>query len=237
MKKKSLLRKAYSLKETRGIIITDRKEAIQAAENALRKHREQLETYIQSNPLFIHSLKPVVVDDGCPAVVERMAQSSQAADVGPMAAVAGVLADLAVEAMVAAGAKVAVVENGGEASATSNIPIDIALSAGHNVLSKRVGFRLEFFPIGIATSSGKFSHALSFGEADSVTVFAECAGLADAAATAAGNMVRGKDEAEAIRLGLSRAVSIKGVKGAFILYGQKAGQAGEIPKMLSVKDI
>jgi ApbE superfamily uncharacterized protein (UPF0280 family) len=236
MKKKSLLRKAYSFKETKGLIITDRKEAIQAAENALRKHREQLETYIKSNPLFMHSLKPVVVDNGCPAVVERMAQSSQAADVGPMAAVAGVLADLAVESMIAAGAKVAVVENGGEASATSNIPIDIALSAGHNVLSKRVGFRLESFPIGIATSSGKFSHALSLGEADSVTVFADNAGLADAAATAAGNVVRGNDEAKAVKMGLHRAMAIKGVKGVFILYGQKAGQVGEIPKTMTIKD-
>jgi ApbE superfamily uncharacterized protein (UPF0280 family) len=235
MKEKSLLRKAYSFKDTKGFIITDRKDAVKAAEHAIQKHRQQLEKYVQSNPLFLNSLKPVNVDD-CPTVVQRMSQASKTADVGPMAAVAGVLADLAVEAMIKAGAEVAVVENGGEASAMSNIPIDIALSAGYNVLSKRVGFRLETFPIGVATSSGKFSHALSFGDADSVTVFAETAGLADAAATAAGNVVRGNDEAEAVKIGLIKAMSIRGVKGAFILYGQKAGQAGEIPKTIAIKD-
>jgi ApbE superfamily uncharacterized protein (UPF0280 family) len=236
MKEKALLRKAYSFKETKGLIITDRKEAIQVAENALCKHRKQLETYIESNPLFMYSLKPIILDNSCPTVVERMAQHSQAADVGPMAAVAGALADLAVESMIVAGAKVAVVENGGEASAISNIPIDIALSAGYHVLSKRVGFRLEYFPIGIATSSGKFSHALSLGEADSVTVFADNAGLADAAATAAGNMVKGNDEAKAVEIGLRRGMAIKGVKGMFILYRQKAGQAGEIPQKMTIKD-
>jgi ApbE superfamily uncharacterized protein (UPF0280 family) len=235
MKKETLIKQTFSYKETRGIIIADNHRAISAAKLAMQRHRKQLERYILQNPLFLYSLEPVALSKG-PKVAKRMAQASEAAGVGPMAAVAGVLADLAVKAMIDRGAKVAVVEDGGEASAVSDTPIDVALSAGHTLLSKRIGFRLERFPIGVATSSGKFSHALSFGDAEAVTIFAEEAGLADAAATAVGNVVRGNCQDEAIRRGIRRAMSIEGVRGVFIVYGQKVGQAGEIPRITGIKE-
>lgn len=166
MKKgRPLIKQAYGYKETRGTMISDSDRAIEAAKQAIQEHRRQLEEFIRETPLFLYSLEPVHLSEG-PIVAKKMAEASEKAGVGPMAAVAGVLADLAVEAMIATGAKVAVVENGGEASAVSDMPIDIALSVGSNVLSERLGFRLEHFPIGVATSSGKFSHALSLGEAD-----------------------------------------------------------------------
>jgi ApbE superfamily uncharacterized protein (UPF0280 family) len=153
-----------------------------------------------------------------------------------MAAVAGVLADLAVKAMVSAGCKVAVVENGGEISAFSNRPVDIALLAGDSPLSRQIGFRLEEFPIGIATSSGLFSHALSFGEAEAVTVFAANAGLADAASTAVGNLVKGDDCQATIRRGINEALSIEGVKGVLILYKGFIGKAGKVPKIIRIRE-
>ena len=97
-----------------------------------------------------------------PLVAKLMAIAAQKADVGPMAAVAGALADLAVEDMKREGCEVAVVEDGGEISAASNRPVDVAVAAGEEPLSKRFGFRLTEFPIGVATSSGRFSHALKF---------------------------------------------------------------------------
>jgi ApbE superfamily uncharacterized protein (UPF0280 family) len=163
-----------------------------------------------------------------------MCEASEKAEVGPMAAIAGVLADMAVDAMVKSGAQVAVVEDGGEASAISNTSIDIGLLAGSNTLSKRIGFRLEEFPIGIATSSGKFSHAFSFGEADAVTVFAENSGLADAVATSVGNIIKGNDKNKAIKQGLRKGMSIKGVKGVFIIFDDKVGQAGKIPRLINI---
>ena len=233
-KAKSLIKQTYSYKESRGTMVTDRKEAINMGRLAVQRHRRQLEKYTQKNPIFLYSLEPVQVSKG-PIVVGRMAEASEEAGVGPMAAVAGVLADLAVEAMIKSGAEVAVVENGGEASAASNVPIDVALQAGYSLLSRRIGFRLEHFPVGLATSSGKFSHALSFGEAEAVTVFAQNAGLADAAATAVGNIVKGSDPTEAIRRGISRAMSITGVEGVFILFEENVGRAGKIPRIVGIK--
>jgi len=232
---RSLIKQTYSYKETIGIIISDSQKAIEAGKQAIQEHRRQLEKYILQNPIFLYSLEPVNLSDG-PIVAKKMANASEKAGVGPMAAVAGVLADLTVNAMITTGAKVAVVEDGGEASAISNMPIDIALSAGNNVLSKHLGFRLEHFPIGVATSSGKFSHALSFGDADAVTIFAENAGIADAAATAVGNVVRGNNITRAVKSGIHKAMSIEGVKGVFILYEDKVGKAGEIPRIIGIKD-
>jgi len=55
-------------------------------------------------------------------------------------------------------------------------------------------------PLGIATSSGTSGHALSFGIAGAVTVVADNAGLADAAATAICNTVKGETCEEAIAI-------------------------------------
>jgi hypothetical protein len=151
-----------------------------------------------------------------------------------MAAVAGVLADLAVKDMVSAGCKVAVVENGGEVYAISNQPIDIAFAAGDEPLSKEMGFRLKEFPLGVATSSGQFSHAFSFGDAEAVTIFAVDAGVADSAATAVANLIKGDDVQDVIRRGIDRALSIDGVKGVFILYRGVVGKAGQIPELIKV---
>jgi ApbE superfamily uncharacterized protein (UPF0280 family) len=231
----SLFKKDLIYKETVGRMISDKKTALSSAVSSIKKHRRYLEKYISRNPSFLHSFQPLRIGEG-PLIVKKMAEASRKAGVGPMAAVAGVLADLAVEAMIVEGARVAVVENGGEASVNSIIPIDIALAAGNNVLSRQIGFRLEESPVGVATSSGKFSHAFSFGEADAVTVFAENAGIADAAATAVGNVVKGNDESAAVRKGIEKGLLIKGVKGIFIIYGEKTGQGGDIPKLIKIRE-
>jgi ApbE superfamily uncharacterized protein (UPF0280 family) len=233
MKNDGLFRRAFRLKESNCTIIADREENIEKAIAAIEHHRSQLEKYVQENPEFLYSLEPVPVGKG-PKVARLMAEASSKADVGPMAAVAGVLADLAVEEMVSAGSKVAVVENGGEVSATSNQPVDIALAAGDAPLSREIGFRLKEFPVGVATSSGLYSHALSFGEAEAVTVFAVDAGVADAAATAVANGIKGDDVREVIREGLDRALTIEGVKGVFILYRGTVGKAGQVPELIKV---
>ncbi len=226
-------KRAFNYKETRCTITADSEAAIEVAISSIKRHRGQLEKYIRNHPKFLHSLRPVQVGKG-PTVARLMAEAAERAGVGPMAAVAGVLADLAVGDMVSSGAEVAVVENGGEVYAVSNTLINVALAAGDSPLSKRIGFRLEDFPIGVATSSGLYSHALSFGEAEAVTVFAVNAGVADAAATAVGNLVKGEDWRKAVEYGIAKALSIEGVKGVLILYRGLVGKAGQIPKIVKV---
>ncbi len=228
-----LFKDAFQLKESQCTVIADKPEGIQAAKNSIKRHRRRLEAYIRTNPKFFHSLEPVPVSSK-PSVAKLMAEAAEKANVGPMAAVAGVLADLAVKDMLRAGCEVAVMENGGEISAISNAPIDVAVAAGDEPLSKRFGFRLTEFPIGVATSSGRFSHALSFGDSEAATVFCKNAGLADAAATAVGNVVKGEDCQAAIQAGISKALSIQGVEGVLVIYKGSTGTAGKVPQIIKV---
>jgi len=228
-----LYKQAFTYKDSVCTLIADKQEGIKAAEDSIRQNRTQLEEYIIAHPKFCWTLKPLPAPEK-PITANLMAKAAEKANVGPMAAVAGVLSDLAVKDMLAAGCEVAVVENGGEVSAFSKTPIDVALAAGDEELSKRFGFRLTEFPIGVATSSGRFSHALSFGDAEAATVFCKEAGLADAAATAVGNEVKGEDFQPAIECGIKVAKSINGVEGVFILYKGNVGTWGKIPKMIKI---
>jgi len=233
MRKDKLLKQRFHLEESDCTIISDKPIGIEKAKAAIRHHRKLLEQYVKTHSVFLHSLEPVPADAG-PKVAQLMAESADKADVGPMAAVAGVLADLAVTEMKEAGCSVAVVENGGEVAADSDRSIDIALAAGNAPLSREMGFRLKQFPMGVATSSGLFTHALSFGEAEAVTVFAVNAGLADAAATAVANLIKGDDVRGVIKQGIERALSIEGVEGVFILYRGVVGKAGQVPELIKV---
>lgn len=234
MRTKNLFKQTFQFRETNCTLISDSAYSIERAIAAIKHHRRQLEIYIRENPKFLYAFSPVRVENG-PKIVKLMAEYAEKADVGPMAAVAGVLADLAVEEMLLAGSEVAVVENGGEVSAVSNKPIDIALFAGDHPLSRRFGFRLKEFPTGLATSSGVFSHAISFGEAEAVTIFAVNAGLADAVATAIGNLIKGEDCRGVVEKGIQKAVSIEGVKGALIIYKDFVGVGGQVPKLIKMK--
>jgi hypothetical protein len=130
---------------------------------------------------------------------------------------------------------VAVVENGGEISADSNQPVNVAVAMGEEPLSRRFGFRLTDFPIGVATSSGRFSHALSFGDAEAATVFCKNATIADAAATAVCNIVKGEDPERGIKAGISTGLSIEGVEGVLISYKGQIGTAGKIPQIIRIE--
>ena len=231
---KNLFKESFTVKETVCTIISDKQNAIQAAKESITRNRTELESYLKTNFQFLYSLKPVPSPEK-PQVAKLMAEASQKTGVGPMAAVAGAIADLAVVDMTRAGCEVAVVEDGGEIAAKSNVPVDVAFAAGNEPLSKRFGFRLAEFPIAVATSSGRFSHALSFGDAEAATVFCKNAALADAAATAVGNTVKGKDVQVAIRAGLNRGLSIEGIEGVMVIYKGQVGTAGKIPQLIRVE--
>jgi ApbE superfamily uncharacterized protein (UPF0280 family) len=228
-----LFKENYTHKESVCHIISDTRQGITIAKESIARNYQELENYIHSHPIFFYTFDPIPVPSE-PLVAKLMALAAQKAAVGPMATVAGVIADLAVVDMQKAGCKVAVVEDGGEISAASDRPIDVALATGNEPLSKRFGFRLTEFPIGVATSSGRFSHAFSFGDAEAATVFCRDAGLADAAATAVGNVVKGEVDA-GIAAGIKCGLNIPGVLGVLIIYQGKVGTAGQIPQIIKIE--
>lgn len=234
----SLYEHGLTIGESKVHLKSDTKAAITVAEVEIRRHRQELTDYIREHPDFQYALEPVEVPSEAPRVVRIMAGASRKASVGPMAAVAGALADLALEAMRKSGAKTAVVEDGGEIAVFTDQPITIEVLSSSLELSGKFGFCItrEDCPIGIATSSSKTGHAISFGEADSVTVVADDAALADAAATAVCNSVVGVDIEKSIQKGLEKTKAIKGVRGAIITREGHAGLTGKLPKIIKIKE-
>lgn len=232
----------FSEKESDITIISESKKAILRAKNAFFFHRDQLEKYVSKDIIFLKSFSPVKVTSSM-KVVNLMADSAFLCNVGPMAAVAGALADLMLESMKydeddnSQPAKIALVENGGEIAIDSEESMNIALYAGVNQLNLNLGFMIQKkdCPIGIGTSSATIGHAISLGEADAVTIFALNATLADAAATRIANLVKGSDIEKSIKKGLDAVDDIDGVLGAFISRENKVGQTGKIPQLIKIK--
>ncbi len=124
-----------------------------------------------------------------------MAWAASLVGVGPMAAVAGAMAQWAAKAALAAGAEEAIVDNGGDIYLKAVEPVIVSLGTGTSKLADRLAFRVEpeETPISICSSSGKMGHSMSLGQCDLATIVAKDAALADAAATQAANLVRTPD--------------------------------------------
>ncbi|MEM2849991.1 MAG: UPF0280 family protein [Candidatus Bathyarchaeia archaeon] len=228
-----LLKVRRGFRETRLNILTDSLNAAELCWLKVLECRVKLEQYLRMNPKFKWSLDPVEVEKWAPEVVKRMASVGFLANVGPMASVAGVLADMALEYGLTETPTVLVVENGGEiAASTIAVPINVGAYAGVEVLN---GLSLTIYPedtpLGVASSSSKLGAGVSFGEADLVTVFAENSGLADAVATAVCNLIRSGNSKSAVEKALEKALEIKGVRGCVVFYRGFIGLKGWIPEL------
>jgi hypothetical protein len=195
------------------------------AEEAIIGFRSQIEGYIKNNPLFETSLVPLPADPLAPRIVKEMLAASQQARVGPMAGVAGALAEFVGKALLTYTPQV-VVENGGDIFLQVNTERRIGIFAGPSPLSMTLGIRIppERTPLGVCTSSGSVGPSLSLGKADAACIISPSATLADAAATAVGNMVQGKRD---IERALEAGQKIAGVEGVVIIVADAMGAWGK----------
>ena len=225
------------IKQSNVLVLSDNRKAIDVAFASIVHHRSNLETYIHTHPSFETALDPVVVDPDAPRIVQLATGTTEIAGVGPMAAIPGALAELALEAMLSTGSRINLVENGGEIAATSISPLKVGIYAGRSVFSGRVGFLLSppDFPIGIATSSATVSHALNFGQTDAAVVVADTTSMADAVAKAASNAVRGDDCEASVQLGLEAVEKIGHVRGALIIRDRFLGMVGKLPQLVRIE--
>jgi len=220
-----LIKFEVMVKETDLLVRAERDLSRETRESVL-KYRHQLETYIAMKPEFQKSLIPLVDDPYAPAIARQMIRTSQLAGVGPMAAVAGAMAESVSSDLLKLSTEV-IVENGGDIYLATSKERTIGIYAGDSPLSFKIGITIlpEETPLGICTSSGTVGHSLSFGTADAVCVLSKSAALADAAATAVGNLIREKND---IELGLDRGKEIEGVLGTLIIVRDKVGVWGNM---------
>jgi ApbE superfamily uncharacterized protein (UPF0280 family) len=185
--------------------------------------RAQVEGYIERCPDFLSSLAPLAPDPSAPPVVAAMMKASRCAGVGPMAAVAGAIAEHVGRGLSGRSSEI-IVENGGDIYMCSRHRRELTLLAEHTAL---LGLRIVIPPLaegaGIATSAGTIGHSLSFGRADAVMILAASGALADALATAIGNIVQ---EAADLQGALERARELGARAAVIVADGHLAAFGG-----------
>lgn len=207
--------------------ISAEKNLERQARASILNYRTELGRYIRKNPEFLSSLEPLEIMGDAPEIVRVMAEAAEKAIVGPMAAVAGAMAEFVGRELLAFSGQV-IVENGGDIFFKTSKPRTFGIFAGED--SPFTGkLAIELQPseegLGVCTSSGTVSHSLSFGKSDATLIVAETAALADAMATSIGNIIKGPDD---IHAAIERARSVEGVLGVLVIIGSKLGSWGDI---------
>jgi len=200
------------------------RELVSFAESRMLFYRTQLEDYLQLDPLFRLTLEPHLVYAEAPPVALIMARAGNAAGVGPMASVAGALAELVGKDLLRQARQV-IVENGGDIFMQVEQSARVSILAGASRFSEKVALELpaRSEPYGICTSSGTVGPSLSFGKADAAVIISASAPLSDAVATAAGNKVQ---VAADLPGALEFAKNISGVEGVLLIKDDKMAAWG-----------
>ena len=194
------------------------------AKSLVSKYRRLLEDYIEKHPSFVRAFCPLKRDPFAPKIINSMIEAGSRANVGPMASVAGAIAEYVGLGLLPYSRDV-IVENGGDVFIRSKVRREMLLLAeSSDFAGLKIGIQPCAKPVGVCTSSGKLGHSLSYGKADAVMVVGPTASMADAAATGIANLI---DTPSDIEEGLKRAREI-GVLGVLILIEGRMGAWGQI---------
>lgn len=213
------------VKETDLLIQATENLALAAKESVLL-YRGVIESFIQQHPEFAASLVPLKIPAPVPDIIADMLDAAARSGVGPMAAVAGAIAEHVGHDLLKHSPEI-IIENGGDIFIRTHQPVTIAIFAARSPLNMRIGLKIDSCdrPIAVCTSSGTVGHSLSFGSADAVSVVSRSCSVADAAATAIANRVKQESD---VQTAINFGKNIKGVKGLVIIKNDKAGLWGDL---------
>jgi ApbE superfamily uncharacterized protein (UPF0280 family) len=214
------------VQEETDLLISSDKDIEFRAQDAVKKVRIDLTKLIIKNPSFETSFVPLKAPFNAPGIINDMVSATRMFNVGPMASVAGAVAE-AVGKKLLKHSKQVIVENGGDIFLKSSEPRTMLIYAGKSPFSNKIALEIDpkDTPLGVCTSSGTVGHSFSFGSADAVVVVSRSAAIADAAATAIGNLVKKADD---IDEALKYAKKFKRLKGVLIIKDDKMGVWGKV---------
>jgi len=222
---KDLVSFQVAVKET-DLWISAKERLEKEARDLVLNSRLQLEGYISAHPDFLSALEPYPHDPFAPPMVREMIECTRTVGVGPMASVAGAIAQHVALGLLRSTDQV-IVENGGDVFVRVDRPLTVSIFAGESPLSERIGLRVSArnMPLGICSSSGTVGHSLSLGAADAACIVSASAILADGAATALCNRIQGKRDLKGIA---SWAKGVKGILGALVILGDQMATWGDM---------
>ncbi|MCM8781310.1 MAG: UPF0280 family protein [Candidatus Omnitrophica bacterium] len=224
---KDLYSSQLVIKETDLHILTDKPLNKDFLKQRLNTYRLDIERYIIKDKRFLTALKPIPVELNASRIIKRMSQAAKRANVGPMAAVAGAIAEFLGQDLLKQGYREVIIENGGDIFLKTEKTRKIAIYPGRLRYWRGLSLKINprDTPLGICTSSGTVGHSLNFGYADSVVVLSKNVSLADAVATATANLVQSEEH-------LNRAINfskdIKGILGVVIIIKKHLACWGDI---------
>lgn len=197
------------------------------ARGLVKSVRAQIQSHVSRNHEFATSMASLpfpaqMAATDLPRVVVAMYRAGQTAGTGPMAAVAGAVAEAVGDGLLELSRQV-IVENGGDIFVKSDEPRTVSIYAGSSPLSGKMGLVIPAGRFGVCTSSGTVGHSLSLGCADAAMVVSADTALADALATALGNRVHCADDIEPA---LEWVHQVDGVLHAAIVFRDRLGTRG-----------
>ena len=214
----------------------------------IRTVRTDIENYIVRQPEFLTSLEPVKLLKEAPDAVMKMGDAAWHTGRGPMAAVAGTIAQYSAE-LTAGPAAIAgydeiIIENGGDIYISRPQPgqadnhgtaVVAGIFSGLESAFSSLALRIEpdDLPLSICSSSSRMGHSLSLGDCDLSTVISKDAALADAAATLGGNIVRSETD---LFPSAERIAAIDGIIGVILIKNSRIAMAGKLPQLIRHTD-
>jgi uncharacterized protein len=225
VKARGLVSFNVTVKET-DLFVSAERDMADETRDMVVGYRFQLENYIRSHHSFLTTLNPYPPDPFAPPIVQEMIQATGDIGVGPMASVAGAIAQLAGTDLLRSSGQV-IIENGGDIFMKMKRDATVSIFAGESPLSDRIGIRIpeDMMPIGVCSSSGRVGHSLSMGVSDVITILSTSAARADGAATALGNRIRSKKDLEMLA---GWAGEMEGVLGGVAIVEDSMASWGEI---------
>lgn len=190
------------------------------------KYRHQIENYISLHPEFMTSLHPYHEDPYASKIVREMIRATTDIGVGPMASVAGAVAEFVGQGLLERSEQV-IVENGGDIFMKVNRPVTVSVFAGSSPLSEKIGLVItkDRMPLGVCSSSATIGHSMSLGKADVVCLVSPSALRADGAATVLCNRIRSRKDLDLVA---GWADEIKGIEGGLAVLGDAMATWGNV---------
>jgi ApbE superfamily uncharacterized protein (UPF0280 family) len=206
------------------LYICTRGDLAKKTRDSLASHRGELESYLEKHLSFGTSFRPVPTAGDAPAIVVDMGRAAEIFEVGPMASVAGAISQYVGADLLKHSPEV-IVENGGDIFLAGGGKRKVRIFAGASSPLVHVTIVDSDKGVGLCTSSATVGPSISLGEADAVTVLAATATLADAAASAIGNIVHRADDIEGA---LEKASGYDDILGVVIIAGGSVGACGAV---------
>ncbi|MFH1352641.1 MAG: UPF0280 family protein [bacterium] len=206
------------------IFVTSDGELREEIKNLLPEIYDTVEKYIALNPPFGKSFVPLEKDEDAPEIIKRMFDAADAAKTGPMASVAGAIAE-ALFRRVEKKFRTLIIENGGDIFLTSDSALTCGLYSGTGFDNFGIRIKKEFMPCGISSSSSKIGRSVSFGKSALATVISRNGAAADAFATMLANKIHSE---AALKNAVNECAAQKNVIGCAGIFEDKIAFAGDI---------